>query len=216
MLPALHKQSLPSRSSSAPPQEGALSVFCRRLRRAFLIDSGADVSVFPISSAQKKSLPAASTNLRAANGSSIRTFGKRYIFLALPGLSVVHRFLLADVSKPILGSDFFRCNNLLIDIPRKRLFKPREGPAAGTVVRARPADFVQGLYGLRHHVPVTVDEVFAEFPAVTSPSSVYDSSGPAKHGVAHTIPTTGRLFLPGHADSSARNWMSPAVCFRRW
>ena len=71
-----------------------------------------DVFVFPASSSQKKT-PSLSC-LLAANSSSIKTFGKRDIFLAFPGLSVVHSFLLADVKKPILGSDIFRHNNLLI------------------------------------------------------------------------------------------------------
>ena len=36
-------------SLSTPTQEAALSVFCRRQRRLFPLDSGADVSVFPAS-----------------------------------------------------------------------------------------------------------------------------------------------------------------------
>ena len=100
--------------SSHVSQEGALSVFCRRQKRAFLVDSGADVSVYPASPLQQKTSTA--LLLQAANGSSIKTFGKRNIHLSLPGLRVVHRFLLADVKKPILGSDFFRSNGLLIDL----------------------------------------------------------------------------------------------------
>ena len=110
--------------SSASHPEGALSVFCRRRRRAFLVDSGADISVYPATAAQKKCQP--SSTLVAANGSSIRTFGKRNIFLSFPGLKVVHSFLLAEVRKPILGSDFFRANDLLIDISGRRLFRAAE------------------------------------------------------------------------------------------
>ena len=113
--------------STATKHQGALSVYCRRLRRAFLVDSGADVSVFPASPAQKKTLPS-SMSLSAANGSSILTFGRRDIFLDLPGLKVVHQFVLADVQKAILGSDFFRSNGLLIDIARQRLVQ--DGAAA--------------------------------------------------------------------------------------
>ena len=115
-------------SISSSHQEGALSVYCRRLRRAFLVDSGADVSVFPASTSQKTS-PSRSS-LQAANGSSIRTFGKKTISLALPGLSVVHKFFLADVDQPILGSDFFRRHNLLIDVARQRLVRHPPGPSA--------------------------------------------------------------------------------------
>ena len=181
--------------SSLTSQQGALSVYCRRLRRAFLVDSGADVSVFPASPSQKKNSPS-SVTLRAANGSSILTFGRRDIFLALPGLNVVHQFLLADVQKPILGSDFFRSNGLLIDIARQRLVKDvvpdSASSSAAVIVKARPAVFAAGLYGLRCGPSFSsVDSVFAAFPAVTTPAASYDSSVPAKHGVYHTIPTSG-------------------------
>ena len=174
-------------------------MYCRRLRRAFLVDSGADVSVFPASASQRK-LPSAKC-LLAANGSSIKTFGRRNIFLSFNGLSVVHSFLLADVRKPILGSDFFRANGLLIDIARCRLVRDQEKKdlsASAVVVKARPAVFAGGLCGLRcgqTHSPTSLDtavkDLFASFPAVTTPNPVYDSSVPAKHGVAHTIPTSG-------------------------
>ena len=172
-----------------------MSVFCRRLRRSFLVDSGADVSVFPASASQKKSCLSAAKCLQAANGSSIKTFGRRKIFLSLPGLSVVHQFLLADVKKPILGSDFFRANNLLIDVSHCRLVRdPGSNPsAAAVVVKAKPAFFAGDLFGLRcSSTPLaSVNDVFAAFPSVTAANQVFDSSVPPKHGVAHTVPTTG-------------------------
>ena len=110
-----------SSSTSSTTSEGALSIFCQRLKRSFLVDSGADVSVFPASPTQRSSRPSAV--LSAANGTSIRTFGRKNISLAFHGLSVVHSFFLADVQHPILGSDFFRQNNLLIDIKGRRLVR---------------------------------------------------------------------------------------------
>ena len=162
-------------------------MFCRRQRRSFLVDSGADVSVFPASPAQRRGRQSAA--LRAANGSSINTFGSKSIPLLFPGLSVVHKFLLAAVKKPILGTDFFRAKNLLIDIPNHRLVsappadydgcsRPR-----GVVVRARPAQFDSGLCGLRciptpssTVAPAAIAALFDAFPAVTASSPVYDSS----------------------------------------
>ena len=154
------------------------------------MDSGADVSVFPASPSQKSLQPQSS--LSAANGSSIRTFGRKDISLDFPGLSVVHSFFLADVAQPILGSDFFRQHNILIDVAQCRLVRQvRPGALAGAVViKARAATFVKGLCGLRCNLSF-VDAVFSAFPSVTTPSSVYDSTSPAKHGVAHTVPTSG-------------------------
>ena len=125
-------------SATSQAHEGALSVFCSRQRRSFLVDSGADVSVYPATPAQKKCR--SKLCLSAANGSSIKTFGRRAISLAFPGLSVVHKFLLADVKKPILGTDFFPANNLLIDISCQRLSRPssQENPVPVEVRARRP------------------------------------------------------------------------------
>ena len=111
-------------------------MYCRQRRRSFLVDSGADVSVFPATASQMKN--PSTVSLSAANGSSIKTFGEKDIFLALPGLSVVHKFLLADVQSPILGSDFFRRNHLLIDVARRRLVRTSTS-SPSLVVPARPA-----------------------------------------------------------------------------
>ena len=131
----------------------------------------------------------------AANGSTIQTFGKRKVFLSLPGLRVVHDFLLADVKKPILGTDFFRAHDLLIDISRRRLFRLAESsPVAALEVKARPAQFVGGLCGLRRPeiphegrvpaarpAPLSLDaaiqDLFANFSSVTS-APVYDAAPP--------------------------------------
>ena len=167
-------------SLSTSTSEGAMSVYCRRLRRAFLVDSGADVSVFPASASQKKSGNDSVKCLHAANGSSIKTFGKRKIFLSFAGLSVGHVFLLADVRRPILGSDFFRANDLMIDVAGCRLVKSSDSKlsAAAAVIKARPAVFTGGLCGLRSQPAVfrSVEDVFAAFPAVTASNPVYDSS----------------------------------------
>ena len=155
--------------SSTSPQEGALSVYCRRHRRSFLVDSGADVSVYPASPTQKKCKPTSS--LQAANGSSIKSFGSKSISLLLPGLSVVHRFLLADVKKPILGTDFFRANKLLIDVSSQRLFRPAAAAsdcASIVEVRARPALFHGGLCGLKGPVAAVVVRPPCDNNTVTS------------------------------------------------
>ena len=127
--------------------------------------------------------------LHAANGSVIRTFGTRVISLSLPNLSVSHRFLLADVKRPILGSDFFRAHDLLIDISCQCLV---QGPSlsSGKVVRARPARLSGGLFGLKCHSSAVLD-LFTGFPSVTKPDAVFDSTRPAKHGLSHYVPTSG-------------------------
>ena len=161
-------------------------MFCHRLHRLFLVDSGADISVYP-ASVKERQYPLGSL-LTAANGTNIQTFGTKELLLCFPGLQVKHDFILADVRKPILGADFFRAQELLIDIANRRLTS-----ASGVCVKARPASVLAvDLCGLSLGVPlVSLGAVLDSFPDVMSPSSVHDSSRPAKHGLAHTIPTEG-------------------------
>ena len=66
----------------------------------------------------------------------------------------------------------------------------RDPSSSSLVVKARPAVFSGGLFGLRCGAS-TVEGVFAQFPSVTKQNSAYDSTSPPKHGVTHTVPTTG-------------------------
>ena len=70
--------------------------------RSFLVDTGADESVFP-AVAQDKTLPR-TQSLVAANGTEIPTFCQRELSLSLaPGHSVAQHFWIANVKRPILG-----------------------------------------------------------------------------------------------------------------
>ena len=85
--------------------------------RRFLIDTGAEVSIVPLSATDRKNKQDCS-GLRAVNGSSIATFGTRSITLDL-GLRCVFRWIfviadrVADTSTPIIGADFLRQHGLL-------------------------------------------------------------------------------------------------------
>ena len=97
-----------------------LFVTDRHTGRRFLVDTGADVSVIPAPPRFRHSPP--SLTLSAANGTPIPTHGQRLVHLDL-GLRRVFQwlFLLAEVNKPILGTDFLSHFNLLVDIRGKRL-----------------------------------------------------------------------------------------------
>ena len=88
----------------------------------FLVDSGADVSVFPVSLVDRP--PSVSSgHLIAANGTAIKTFGVKELPLVFHTLCVSHKFFLADVPRPILGSDFFSKAGLLIDLRNRQLVR---------------------------------------------------------------------------------------------
>ena len=101
---------------------GRLYILDRKTGYRFLIDSGACVSVFPrnLTKLHKKNVQ--DFTLYGANGSTISTYGSRRLNLDL-GLrrSFTWTFVIADVSRPILGANFLEKFSLLIDIRNRRL-----------------------------------------------------------------------------------------------
>ena len=83
--------------------------------RAFLIDSGAEVSVLPATVADRRN-KIKGRSLSAANGSSISTFGKRFLHFQICGNTYEWLFIVASVERPILGADFLKFSSLLVDV----------------------------------------------------------------------------------------------------
>lgn len=88
----------------------------RTTKLQFLIDTGADISVLP---KNRIMLPMSQENLvlYAANGSKIHTFGTKLLTLDLNlRRSFTWLFVVADVQQPIIGVDFLKHFNLLVDV----------------------------------------------------------------------------------------------------
>ena len=84
------------------------------------MDTGAEVSVLPPSS-HERFLNNPGPALVAANGSSIKNYGKRTVTIELPVGRFRWTFVLVNVSKPLLGADFLRADSLLVDMQHYRL-----------------------------------------------------------------------------------------------
>ena len=81
----------------------------------FLVDSGADVCVFPVPTPNKRQSP--SGHLTASNGSKINTWGLHKLTLNFGNKRTYKQdFYFADVPCPILGANFFATNNVAIDL----------------------------------------------------------------------------------------------------
>ena len=86
----------------------------------YLVDSGAQVSVYPFRS-NKQPL----SFLLAADGRRIPAWGSVTLPVAIDGQNFgKFRFVRAAVDQPILGADFFAMSGLLIDIRHRRLLRP--------------------------------------------------------------------------------------------
>ena len=153
----------------------------------FLVDTGAQVSIVPPSSAERSAGPG-KVCLQAVNGSDIATFGMRSLTLNI-GLrrSFPWIFVVADIPQPILGADFLYHFGLLVDLRHSKLVDTHTKLQVQGVVCPHQAS--TGIARLRRDDdtdPYT--QLLAEFPSVTQASF---SDQPPKHTVMHHIQTTG-------------------------
>ncbi|GFS84845.1 hypothetical protein TNCV_2957291 [Trichonephila clavipes] len=93
----------------------------RKSGQKFLIDSGSEICVIPPSPTMNKS-PQSNFSLFAANNTKIPAYGmvRKELNLGLRR-PFIWTFIIADVSSPIIGADFLRHFNLLIDLKQKNL-----------------------------------------------------------------------------------------------
>ena len=87
----------------------------------FLVHTGAQVSIIAVHKTEQLRQPS-DLQLQAANGSTITTYGRISLTLSL-GLrrSFPWVFIIADIPTSILGIDFLKHYNLLVDPSTSRL-----------------------------------------------------------------------------------------------
>ena len=138
----LKKLEGPSSSIGSKHEDGRINRILLKDKNtniAFLIDTGADVSVLPPRGKEK---PRPRTvKLFAANGTPIRTYGERRISISFGlRLNFEWNFIIGDVDKPIIGKDFLSHHDLLVDprnnalIYKKTLLKALADPIAAECI----------------------------------------------------------------------------------
>ncbi|GBM68676.1 Transposon Ty3-I Gag-Pol polyprotein [Araneus ventricosus] len=153
----------------------------------FLVDTGADVSVLPKYYASK----ADSSNellLLAANGTKISTFGRKSLTLDLNlRRTFIWPFIIANVNQPIIGVDFLKHFNLLVDVK------------SGCLIDGITKLTTQGKYtntdSLTSGISILLGDsefygILSQFPELTNPSQPTRNNKPTK--VHHFIETTGQ------------------------
>ena len=152
----------------------------------FLVDTGAAVRVFPASRADIDSRPASSSILSAANRTPIETFGTHPIRLTIGHYSGSWPFILARVTRPILGADFLRSSGFLVDVRRKSLVQAESWDTA----KLQPLAGTHQVFHLQQPESETLAWIRASYPGILVPKF---SEPTAKHRVVLQIPRTGRL-----------------------
>lgn len=150
----------------------------------FLVDTGSDLCVFP-RSAVKAPCNKSKYELVAANNSIINTYGPVQLHLDL-GLrrDFNWSFLVADVTRPIIGVDFLSYYNLLVDCRNFRLVDAITSLSiAGINFNASESiASIKAVVGESEF-----HQLLREFPDLTRPAGIYL---PPKHKTVHFIKTT--------------------------
>jgi predicted aspartyl protease len=179
------------------PQQRRLFVVDVATKERFLVDTGAEISVYPVNKLRYR--PAATEfQLHAANGSTITTFGFRAMDLNL-GVrrQFTWKFIVAAVTHPIIGMDFLSHFNLVIDPRNKRLIDTQTSLSVRTVSTITATNPPRLL--------AVTDSIYLrllkEFPQLTNPQQTRTT---LKHDTVHHIRTT-----PGPPISCKTRRMDP-------
>ena len=174
----------PSIVSSMPGRNNDLLYIAdKNSGRRFLVDTGAEVSVLPVTGLDTRTVRRG-PSLVAANGSAIHTYGKRNVPLFIGTKRYEWTFIIANEARPLLGADFLRANSLLVDLPGRRLV---HACTFSSVPLEAAASVAPQLNAILQGENVYV-RVLTQFPSLTQPTF---SSPTVQHGVLHYVPTTG-------------------------
>lgn len=152
--------------------------------RRYLVDTGSQVSVIPASILIRNTNQPQTSSLTAANNTRIKTYGTRKLTIQLGRQKYDWRFIIAEVAQPILGADFLREKNIIVDLKKSNLID-------GTTFTRAPAKVVTGQSTALNFIKNNNE--FAGLvdarPALTTPT--FRSTSEPKHGVYHYIQTSG-------------------------
>lgn len=157
----------------------------QRTKQQFLIDTGSDVSLTPATAMERRLT--VTRQLYAANGSTINVYGQKRLVLDfnLKG-RFMYTFLIADVNQAIIGSDFLRHFNLIVDLTRKRIID-------GSTFDFQPCSTVDRKEVLHPHISSvnpnsTIGKLLHRFPNITKG---LQQGSVVTHSTRHLIETNG-------------------------
>ncbi|XP_044745200.1 uncharacterized protein LOC123307062 [Coccinella septempunctata] len=194
----LGKRRGPSLEAASDPSPTTRRLFItdQDSKLQFLVDTGADLCVYPrsaVTGRREKS----DYVLSAANGTPIATYGTTTLTLNL-GLrrDFTWRFVIADVSKPIIGVDFLSFYNLLVDVRNRRLLDGTTQLTTQGEVAECSIPEVKSVNGSsRYH------DLLTQFPEITRPTG---APGRIRHNTRHHIKT-----MPGPPVASRPRRLAP-------
>lgn len=135
--------------------------------KRFLIDTGADLSLLaPSESERHQPKDVNGLQLFAANGSRIETFGTKTIEVNF-GLrrKFTWPFIIADVTRPIIGADFLKHYGLLVDLKNSRLIDTNTNLAIAAEITQASSERISTI-----NFSDSYAELLHEYVDITKPS----------------------------------------------
>jgi len=160
-----------------------LYVVDKKTKMKFLVDTGAELSVLHPNAFDKK-LGSQGPSLVAANGTPIVRYGRRKLNITLENKSYAWVFIIAKVSKPLLGADFLRSHNLLVDLKNKCLI---DSKYFASIPMKESHVKTLGLTNL-YKEGNEFSKILEQYPRITDPKF---SATSVSHNVYHHIITNG-------------------------
>lgn len=172
-------------ATDACPNTGRLFITDQRTKVQFLIDTGSDLCVYP--RAYIKGTPNKTNyQLFAANGSVINTYGYAHLVMNINlRRDFAWRFIIADVTRAIIGVDFLSFYNLVVDIRNQCLID-------GKTMLTTPASVAINVENVSSVRVMSTDNtvyhaILAKYPDITRPSGMHHTP---THNILHHIRTT--------------------------
>jgi len=147
--------------------------------KSFLVDTGASRSLIPHWSRR----PATGPRLEGADGQVIRSWVASDTCVSFGGSDFRFPFLLAAVTRPILGADFLAAHGLLVDPANRRVL------VAETLEPLGRAGGRGGVVAALSEALPAVRRLLAAFPRI---QHLDLRSHQPLHGVEHTVEVVGR------------------------
>ena len=175
-------------NAAAAPLEKNNLLFVHNAKSSnrWLIDGGASLSIVPPTTTQRANGPTESV-LQAANGSKIKCYGRTQEEVNLGDRTYICDLVIADVTQPILGSDFLASSYLAPNHRDQCLIDLNDL----SIIEASPAPLEEslGISFVAEGVDPFSRLLDGKYAHLSNPS--FTPVEP-KHGIFHRIPTTGR------------------------
>ena len=157
----------------------------------FLVDTGAAVSLILIGILNISNMHNSVVKLTTADGNYLKVFGETFLELTNRKLRRSFRwnFVVAAVTKPILGADFLAHFDIQVDCKNQTLIDGTTGVSVITHISERDPTQVTPILKINGSVSLEVQELLSKYPQFKPAKVNSQAVGKSGQVTSHHIPT---------------------------